>query len=144
MTLLSAITGVIVSGGDNNIFTQIGLIVLVGLACKNAILIVEFAKDEQAKGLDPLAAVLEACRLRLRPILMTSIAFIMGVVPLVFSSGAGSEMRHAMGVAVFSGMIGVTVFGLFLTPVFFFLIRRFVERRQARKAERAHSLESHA
>jgi len=135
---------VIVSGGDNNIFTQIGLIVLVGLACKNAILIVEFAKDEQAKGLDPLAAVLEACRLRLRPILMTSIAFIMGVVPLVFSSGAGSEMRHAMGVAVFSGMIGVTVFGLFLTPVFFFLIRRFVERRQARKAERVQSLESHA
>jgi len=135
---------VIISGGDNNIFTQIGLIVLVGLACKNAILIVEFAKDEQAKGLDPLAAVLEACRLRLRPILMTSIAFIMGVVPLVFSSGAGSEMRHAMGVAVFSGMIGVTVFGLFLTPVFFFLIRRFVERRQARKAERVQSLESHA
>jgi len=144
MTLLSAITGVIVSGGDNNIFTQIGLIVLVGLACKNAILIVEFAKDEQAKGLDPLAAVLEACRLRLRPILMTSIAFIMGVVPLVFSSGAGSEMRHAMGVAVFSGMIGVTVFGLFLTPVFFFLIRRFVERRQARKAEHAQVLENHA
>ncbi|MNP02033.1 Multidrug resistance protein MexB [compost metagenome] len=144
MTLLSAITGVIVSGGDNNIFTQIGLIVLVGLACKNAILIVEFAKDEQAKGLDPLAAVLEACRLRLRPILMTSIAFIMGVVPLVFSSGAGSEMRHAMGVAVFSGMIGVTVFGLFLTPVFFFLIRRFVERRQARKAERVQSLENPA
>ena len=144
MTLLSAITGVIVSGGDNNIFTQIGLIVLVGLACKNAILIVEFAKDEQAKGLDPLAAVLEACRLRLRPILMTSIAFIMGVVPLVFSSGAGSEMRHAMGVAVFSGMIGVTVFGLFLTPVFFFLIRRFVERRQARKAGHAVALENHA
>ena len=144
MTLLSAITGVIVSGGDNNIFTQIGLIVLVGLACKNAILIVEFAKDEQAKGLDPLAAVLEACRLRLRPILMTSIAFIMGVVPLVFSSGAGSEMRHAMGVAVFSGMIGVTVFGLFLTPVFFFLIRRFVERRQARKAAHVQALESHA
>ncbi len=117
---------------------------LVGLACKNAILIVEFAKDEQAKGLDPLAAVLEACRLRLRPILMTSIAFIMGVVPLVFSSGAGSEMRHAMGVAVFSGMIGVTLFGLFLTPVFFFLIRRFVERRQARKAEHAPVLENHA
>jgi multidrug efflux pump len=106
MTLLSAITGVIVSGGDNNIFTQIGLIVLVGLACKNAILIVEFAKDKQLEGLDPLAAVLEACRLRLRPILMTSFAFIMGVVPLVFSSGAGAEMRHAMGVAVFSGMLG--------------------------------------
>jgi len=100
MTLLSAITGVIWSGGDNNIFTQIGLIVLVGLACKNAILIVEFAKDKQQEGLDRLAAVLEACRLRLRPILMTSIAFIMGVVPLVLSRGAGAEMRHAMGVGV--------------------------------------------
>ncbi|MBA1242274.1 efflux RND transporter permease subunit [Pseudomonas japonica] len=134
MTLLSAIAGVIIAGSDNNIFTQIGLIVLVGLACKNAILIVEFAKDKQLEGLDPLAAVLEACRLRLRPILMTSFAFIMGVVPLVFSTGAGAEMRHAMGVAVFSGMLGVTFFGLLLTPVFFFLIRRFVERRQAARA----------
>ena len=141
MTLLSAITGVIVSGGDNNIFTQIGLIVLVGLACKNAILIVEFAKDKQLEGLDPLAAVLEACRLRLRPILMTSFAFIMGVVPLVFSSGAGAEMRHAMGVAVFSGMLGVTFFGLLLTPVFYVLIRNFVERGEARKAARAHALQ---
>jgi len=134
MTLLSAITGVILSGGDNNIFTQIGLIVLVGLACKNAILIVEFAKDKQQEGMDRLSAVLEACRLRLRPILMTSFAFIMGVVPLVFSSGAGAEMRHAMGVAVFSGMLGVTFFGLLLTPVFYLLIRRFVERRAARQA----------
>ncbi|MFI8643496.1 efflux RND transporter permease subunit [Pseudomonas iridis] len=141
MTLLSAITGVIISGGDNNIFTQIGLIVLVGLACKNAILIVEFAKDKQEEGLDPLAAVLEACRLRLRPILMTSFAFIMGVVPLVFSSGAGAEMRHAMGVAVFSGMLGVTFFGLLLTPVFYVLIRNFVERGEARKAAKAHSLQ---
>lgn len=140
MTLLSAITGVIISGGDNNIFTQIGLIVLVGLACKNAILIVEFAKDKQEEGLDPLAAVLEACRLRLRPILMTSFAFIMGVVPLVFSSGAGAEMRHAMGVAVFSGMLGVTFFGLLLTPVFYVLIRNFVERSEARKAAKAHNL----
>ncbi|WP_332762948.1 efflux RND transporter permease subunit [Pseudomonas koreensis] len=140
MTLLSAITGVIISGGDNNIFTQIGLIVLVGLACKNAILIVEFAKDKQQEGLDPLAAVLEACRLRLRPILMTSFAFIMGVVPLVFSSGAGAEMRHAMGVAVFSGMLGVTFFGLLLTPVFYVLIRNFVERSEARKAAKAHNL----
>ncbi|QAY86309.1 efflux RND transporter permease subunit [Pseudomonas arsenicoxydans] len=137
MTLLSAITGVIASGGDNNIFTQIGLIVLVGLACKNAILIVEFAKDKQQEGLNPLAAVLEACRLRLRPILMTSFAFIMGVVPLVFSSGAGAEMRHAMGVAVFSGMLGVTFFGLLLTPVFYVLIRNFVERGEARKAAKA-------
>ncbi|MCK9798091.1 efflux RND transporter permease subunit [Pseudomonas sp. MAFF 302030] len=142
MTLLSAITGVILSGGDNNIFTQIGLIVLVGLACKNAILIVEFAKDKQEEGLDPLAAVLEACRLRLRPILMTSFAFIMGVVPLVFSSGAGAEMRHAMGVAVFSGMLGVTFFGLLLTPVFYVLIRNYVERSEARKAARALQLEA--
>jgi multidrug efflux pump len=142
MTLLSAIVGVIASGGDNNIFTQIGLIVLVGLACKNAILIVEFAKDKQEEGLNPLAAVLEACRLRLRPILMTSFAFIMGVVPLVFSSGAGAEMRHAMGVAVFSGMLGVTFFGLLLTPVFYVLIRRFVERGEARKAAKALKLEA--
>ncbi|MFI8221855.1 efflux RND transporter permease subunit [Pseudomonas sp. NPDC085632] len=142
MTLLSAITGVIISGGDNNIFTQIGLIVLVGLACKNAILIVEFAKDKQEEGLNPLAAVLEACRLRLRPILMTSFAFIMGVVPLVFSSGAGAEMRHAMGVAVFSGMLGVTFFGLLLTPVFYVLIRNFVERGEARKAAKAMKLEA--
>ncbi|WP_207887104.1 efflux RND transporter permease subunit [Pseudomonas sp. 30_B] len=136
MTLLSAITGVILSGGDNNIFTQIGLIVLVGLACKNAILIVEFAKDKQDEGMDRLSAVLEACRLRLRPILMTSIAFIMGVVPLVLSSGAGAEMRHAMGVAVFSGMLGVTFFGLLLTPVFYVLIRRFMEAREAKKQQR--------
>jgi len=114
----------------------------VGLACKNAILLVEFAKDKQEEGMDRVAAVLEACRLRLRPILMTSIAFIMGVVPLVLSSGAGAEMRHAMGVAVFSGMIGVTFFGLLLTPVFYVLIRGFVEKRAARKAARL--LESHA
>ncbi|SDS20866.1 efflux RND transporter permease subunit [Pseudomonas oryzae] len=143
--LVSAIAGVILSGGDNNIFTQIGLIVLVGLACKNAILIVEFAKELQEAGMDRVAAVLEACRLRLRPILMTSIAFIMGVVPLVLSSGAGAEMRHAMGVAVFSGMIGVTFFGLLLTPVFYVLIRGVVERREARKAARAPQLkEAHA
>jgi len=141
MTLVSAISGVILSGGDNNIFTQIGLIVLVGLACKNAILIVEFAKDKQEEGMDRMAAVLEACRLRLRPILMTSIAFIMGVVPLVISSGAGAEMRHAMGVAVFAGMLGVTFFGLLLTPVFYVLIRAFVEKREARKAR---SQELHA
>ncbi|HUE94648.1 efflux RND transporter permease subunit [Pseudomonas sp.] len=136
MTLLSAITGVILAGGDNNIFTQIGLIVLVGLACKNAILIVEFAKEKQEEGMDRVSAVLEACRLRLRPILMTSFAFIMGVVPLVLSSGAGSEMRHAMGVAVFSGMLGVTFFGLLLTPLFYVLIRAFVEKREAQKVAR--------
>ncbi|HWK74635.1 MAG TPA: multidrug efflux RND transporter permease subunit [Povalibacter sp.] len=129
MALLSAITGVWLSGGDNNIFTQIALFVLVGLASKNAILIVEFAKDREQAGVDPVAAALEAARLRLRPILMTSIAFIMGVVPLVLSSGAGAEMRHAIGIAVFSGMLGVTFFGLFLTPVFYVLLRAAVKRR---------------
>jgi multidrug efflux pump len=124
MCLFSALAGVQISQGDNNIFTQIGLIVLVGLACKNAILIVEFAREREAEGDTTLHAVLEACRLRLRPILMTSIAFIMGVAPLVLSEGAGSEMRRAMGVAVFSGMLGVTLFGLALTPVFYWTIRR--------------------
>ncbi len=119
MCLLFAITGVWLKGSDNNIFTQIGLIVLVGLACKNAILIVEFAKRKQDEGFSPFDAAIEACRLRLRPILMTSIAFIAGVFPLVVASGAGAEMRQAMGIAVFSGMIGVTLFGLFLTPVFY-------------------------
>ena len=142
MTLLSAITGVILSGGDNNIFTQIGLIVLVGLACKNAILIVEFAKEKQEEGMGRVAAVLEACRLRLRPILMTSFAFIMGVVPLVISTGAGAEMRHAMGVAVFSGMLGVTFFGLLLTPVFYVLIRAFVEKLEAKKAVRLQEVQA--
>jgi len=119
-----------IAGGDNNVFTQIGLIVLVGLACKNAILIVEFARDREALGQSIRQAVLDACRLRLRPILMTSLAFIMGVVPLVISHGAGAEMRRAMGVAVFSGMLGVTFFGLLLTPVFYLVIRRLVEARR--------------
>lgn len=123
MTLLSAMTGVILTGSDNNIFTQIGFIVLVGLAMKNAILIVEFAKELQDDGMTALAAIKEAGRLRLRPILMTSFAFIMGVLPMAISSGAGSEMRQAMGVAVLSGMIGVTIFGLILTPVFYYLLR---------------------
>ena len=124
MCLLFAITGVWLKGSDNNIFTQIGLIVLVGLACKNAILIVEFAKHKQDNGLTPAEAAIEASRLRLRPILMTSIAFIAGVFPLVKSHGAGAEMRQAMGIAVFSGMIGVTLFGLFLTPVFYTTLMR--------------------
>ncbi|MBW3531510.1 multidrug efflux RND transporter permease subunit [Shewanella sp. NKUCC06_TVS] len=124
MTLLSALSGVLIYGGDNNIFTQIGLIVLVGLATKNAILIVEFAKEKQDHGMAPMEAILEAARLRLRPILMTSIAFIMGVVPMVFSTGAGAEMRQAMGVAVFAGMIGVTVFGLILTPLFYYALAK--------------------
>jgi multidrug efflux pump len=129
MCLLSAIGGVWLRGQDNNIFTQIGLVVLVGLAAKNAILIVEFAKQLQDTGLDRVAAAVEACRLRLRPILMTSFAFILGVLPLVLAKGAGAEMRQALGTAVFFGMLGVTVFGLLFTPVFYVLIRAFVERR---------------
>ncbi len=130
MCLLAAIAGVFLDHGNNNVFTQVGLVVLVGLACKNAILIVEFAKhlqDEQ--GHDAVAAVLQAARLRLRPILMTSFAFIMGVVPLMLASGAGAEIRHALGTVVFSGMLGVTFFGLLLTPVFYVLIRRTTARR---------------
>jgi len=128
MSILCALAGVKLTGGDNNIFTQIALFVLVGLASKNAILIVEFARELEDHGRTVLQAALEACRLRLRPIVMTSIAFIMGVVPLVFSHGAGSEMRHAMGVAVFSGMLGVTFFGLFLTPLFYVLLRTLAKR----------------
>ncbi len=128
MCIICALAGVWLVGGDNNIFTKVGFIVLVGLACKNAILIVEFAMHLEQQGRKAMDAAIEACRLRLRPIIMTSLAFIMGVVPLVFSSGAGSEMRHAMGVAVFSGMLGVTFFGLFLTPVFYLMIRALVLR----------------
>ena len=123
MSLMSALAGVWLTGGDNNIFTQIGFMVLVGLSAKNAILIVEFARELEHQGRTVVQAAIEASRLRLRPILMTSIAFIMGVVPLVTSTGAGAEMRHAMGVAVFAGMIGVTLFGLMLTPVFYVLLR---------------------
>jgi multidrug efflux pump len=123
MSILSALVGVWLTKGDNNIFTQVGLMVLVGLASKNAILIVEFARELEMQGRSVVAAAIEASRLRLRPILMTSIAFIMGVVPLVSSTGAGSEMRYAMGIAVFSGMLGVTLFGLLLTPVFYVLLR---------------------
>ena len=130
MCLLAAITGVLLTHGDNNVFTQVGLIVLVGLACKNAILIVEFAKHlEEERGLDTVSAVLEAARMRLRPFLMTSIAFIMGVVPLVLAGGAGAEVRHTLGIVVFAGMLGVTFFGLLLTPVFYVLIRRLAKRQ---------------
>jgi hydrophobe/amphiphile efflux-1 (HAE1) family protein len=128
MCLLSAMLGVWLKGSDNNVLTQIGFIVLVGLACKNAILIVEFARERVVSGLSPVDAAVEACRLRLRPILMTSFAFIMGVVPLVVAAGAGSEMRQAIGIAVFAGMLGVTSFGLFLTPVFFVTIELFLAR----------------
>jgi multidrug efflux pump len=144
MGVLAALTGVWLTSGDNNIFTQIGLMVLVGLACKNAILIVEFARELELQGNTPLKAAIEASRLRLRPILMTSIAFIMGVVPLVTASGAGSEMRHAMGIAVFFGMLGVTSFGLFLTPVFYVLLRSFGARKlHSASAHEAPALSPH-
>jgi multidrug efflux pump len=118
---------------DINIFTQIGFVVLVGLACKNAILIVEFARSRQVAGVGRYEATLAACRLRLRPIVMTSLAFIFGVVPLVLSEGAGAEMRRTLGTAVFAGMLGVTVFGIFLTPVFFYVIQWFADWRESRK-----------
>jgi multidrug efflux pump len=127
MCLFCSVVGLQFAGMEINIFTQIGFVVLVGLASKNAILIVEFAKQQQEMGVPRRQATLEACRLRLRPILMTSFAFILGVVPLVIAQGAGSEMRKALGVAVFSGMLGVTFFGIFLTPVFYFVIQWFAE-----------------
>jgi len=142
MCLLPAVTGVRLVHGDNNIFMQIGLLVLVGLACKNAVLIVEFAKHlQEERGHDAKLAVLEAARLRLRPILMTSMAFIMGVVPLVLASGAGAEVRHSMGITVFAGMIGVTCFGLILTPVFYVLVQRRALKPQALGAPEATSVE---
>ena len=124
MCLLCSITGVLVAGMDVNIFTQVGFVVLVGLACKNAILIVEYAKAQREGGAAGDEATLAACRLRLRPIIMTSFAFILGVIPLVLSQGAGAEMRRTLGTAVFSGMLGVTLFGIFLTPVFYYVIQR--------------------
>ena len=132
MCLVSAIAGVWLTRGDNNVFTQIGLLVLVGLACKNAILIVEFARDLERQGRDRYTAALEAARIRLRPILMTSFAFIMGVIPLIIASGAGAEMRRVIGIAVFSGMLGVTFLGLLLTPLFYVLVRGVVDRRKER------------
>lgn len=130
MSVLSALAGVMVRGLDNNILVQVGLIVLVGLAAKNAILIVEFARQLEDDGKDTVSAVVEACRLRLRPILMTAFAFILGVVPLVIATGPGAEMRQALGTAVFSGMLGVTLFGLFLTPVFYVVVRDLSRRRK--------------
>jgi multidrug efflux pump subunit AcrB len=129
MCLLCAITGVIVTKSDINIFTQIGFLVLVGLACKNAILIVEFAKAQREAGRTRQEATLDACQLRLRPIIMTSFAFILGVVPLMLSEGAGAEMRRTLGTAVFAGMLGVTLFGIFLTPVFYYVIQWFKDMR---------------
>jgi multidrug efflux pump subunit AcrB len=123
MCLVAAISGVILRGQDNNILTQVGFVVLIGLAAKNAILIVEFAKQLEDRGLDRWAAATEAARLRLRPILMTSFAFILGVAPLVWAIGAGAELRQTLGTAVFSGMIGVTAFGLLFTPTFYVVSR---------------------
>jgi multidrug efflux pump len=131
MCLLAAIAGIWLAKLNNDIFTQIGLVVLIGLAAKNAILIVEFAKQLQDQGKPRFEATVEACRLRLRPILMTSFAFILGVVPLVLATGAGAEMRRTLGIAVFSGMLGVTAFGIFFTPVFYSVIRKFTERKAA-------------
>ena len=129
MSLVSAIAGVWLTRGDNNVFTQIGLLVLVGLACKNAILIVEFARDLERQGRDRFTAALDAARIRLRPILMTSFAFIAGVIPLIVASGAGAEMRRVMGIAVFSGMLGVTFLGLLFTPLFYVLVRGYIHGR---------------
>jgi multidrug efflux pump len=129
MTMLSALFGVWLTGGDNNVFVQVGLVVLMGLACKNAILIVEFARELEMQGRSIVEAALEACRLRLRPIVMTSIAFIAGTVPLILGHGAGAEVRGVTGITVFAGMLGVTLFGLFLTPVFYVALRTLVSRK---------------
>jgi multidrug efflux pump subunit AcrB len=137
MSVLSAIAGVWLTGGDNNVFTQISFLVLAGLACKNAILIVEFARHREEQGDDRHTAILTACRIRLRPVLMTSVAFIMGVVPLAVSTGAGAEIRQAMGIAVFAGMLGVTLFGPFLTPVFYAVVGGAVARWSARRSDPA-------
>jgi multidrug efflux pump len=134
MCLLSALAGVALAGMDVNIFVQVGFVVLVGLACKNAILIVEFARDRQQEGASRFDAAVEAAKVRLRPIVMTSFAFILGVLPLVIAQGAGAEMRRTLGTAVFAGMIGVTLFGIFLTPVFYSVVRGFSERRAVKPA----------
>ena len=131
MCILAAMCGVMLASLDNNIFVQIGLVVLVGLAAKNAILIVEFAKQLEDQGQPRFEATVDASKLRLRPILMTSFAFILGVVPLVLATGAGAEMRSTLGIAVFSGMLGVTIFGVFFTPVFYYVIRGFTAKKQA-------------
>lgn len=137
MTLLSALFGVWLTGGDNNVFVQVGLVVLMGLACKNAILIVEFARELELQGKGIVESALEACRLRLRPIVMTSVAFIAGTVPLVLSHGAGAEVRSVTGITVFAGMLGVTLFGLFLTPVFYVALRKLANRPLVRHDEHA-------
>jgi len=130
LSILAAVFGVWVTNGDSNIFTQISFFVLAGLASKNAILIVEFARELEMNGMETVKAAIKASRMRLRPILMTSFAFIMGVVPMVLSTGAGSEMRNDIGITVFSGMLGVTFFGLFFTPIFYVLLRKLEGRRR--------------
>jgi multidrug efflux pump len=135
MCMLSALAGIKLSGGDNNTFVQVGLVVLMGLACKNAILIVEFARELEFQGKAIVESALEACRLRLRPIVMTSVAFIAGTIPLVLSHGAGAEVRSATGITVFAGMIGVTLFGLFLTPVFYVGLRKLSGRKLVQHGE---------
>jgi len=134
MCLLSALMGIALAGMDVNIFVQVGFVVLVGLACKNAILIVEFARDRQEEGASRFDAAVEAAQVRLRPIVMTSFAFILGVLPLVIAQGAGAEMRRTLGTAVFAGMIGVTLFGIFLTPVFYSVVRRLSDRESVKPA----------
>ena len=134
LCILTALVGVHLAGGDRNIFVQIGLVVLMGLATKNAILIVEFARELEHQGRTTIEAAIEACRLRLRPIVMTSFAFIAGVTPLMLSTGPGAEIRRAMGVTVFSGMIGVTFFGLVLTPVFYVALRTLSRRFSSSEA----------
>jgi multidrug efflux pump len=135
LCMLAALVGVHLAGGDRNVFVQIGLVVLMGLATKNAILIVEFARELERQGRSIIDAAIEACRLRLRPIVMTSFAFIAGVIPLILSAGPGAEVRRAMGVTVFAGMIGVTLFGLVLTPVFYVALRTVTSRRSRRAVE---------
>ncbi|HEV7269468.1 multidrug efflux RND transporter permease subunit [Pseudoxanthomonas sp.] len=143
MTLLSALAGVWLVGGDNNVFVQVGLVVLMGLACKNAILIVEFARELELQGKGIVESALESCRLRLRPIIMTSVAFIAGTVPLVLSSGAGAEVRSVTGITVFAGMLGVTLFGLFLTPVFYVALRKLANKPLASHAPAADTATAH-
>jgi multidrug efflux pump subunit AcrB len=143
MCLVASITGVILRGQDNNILTQVGFVVLIGLAAKNAILIVEFAKQLEDRGHDRWKAAIEAARLRLRPILMTSFAFILGVAPLVWAIGAGAELRQTLGTAVFSGMIGVTAFGLLFTPTFY-VVCRWIAGIGRRRARRGHVVEQPA
>jgi len=143
MCLIASITGVILRGQDNNILTQVGFVVLIGLAAKNAILIVEFAKQLEDEGRDRFAAAVEAARLRLRPIIMTSLAFILGVAPLVWAMGAGAELRQTLGTAVFSGMIGVTLFGIIFTPAFYVLCRFLASRRRRGSGLQPDVLPSH-